>query len=71
MNGGDTTRKLNEITKQTLAMCETREEAKELLADEDGRELDDELLDAIVGGWSAHWEPGNMYPQGSKPAVIS
>lgn len=43
--------KLSEETRQRLAACKTREEAEEVLADECGRPLDDELLDAIAGGF--------------------
>jgi len=42
--------KLSEETKRGLATCKTREEAEEVLADECGSPLDDELLDAIAGG---------------------
>jgi len=61
---------MSEEAKQRLASCKTQEEAQEVLVEECGMPLDDELLDAIAGGWDIHWQTCSPYPQGGKPSVI-
>lgn len=46
---------LSEGTKQKLADCKTQEEMMQILAEEGIEPLDDELLDAVAGGFSGLW----------------
>ena len=68
----DVIAKMSKESKQRLAACKTQEEAQEIMAEEFGGPLDDEVLDAITGGWDAHIfdDSRHIYPQGGKPSVI-
>ena len=58
---------MSEEAKQRLASCKTQEELQEVLAEECGRPLDDDMLDAIAGGYvSYHLTLDEPY----KPSVI-
>jgi hypothetical protein len=63
--------KMSEEAKQRLSSCKTQEEVQEVLSEELGTPLDDELLDAIAGGWDVHMfdDSSHVWPQG-KPSVI-
>jgi len=50
---------LSEEVRQKLAACKTEEEAKKVLVEAGGEPLDDELLDAVAGGF---WRPQTTAP---------